>query len=183
MDSADTATTDDSSASPTSVERDFEMRIDAEGRWYHKGGLIKRIGLVKLFASVLSVDDAGQHWLRTPVEFGRISVEDAPFIITALASTGCNKERFITVTDNLDREFEMGKDTPLIFKLRTAEAASVNSCPYMRLPDGLLARLSRPVWYELAGLADCEDDAGLPGLWSSGTFFVLQPKKLCSSTL
>ena len=31
MDSADTATTDDSNASPTSVERDFEMRIDAEG--------------------------------------------------------------------------------------------------------------------------------------------------------
>ena len=131
---------------------------------------------MKLFASVLSVDDAGQHWLRTPVEFGRIAVEDAPFIITALASTGRKKERSITATDNLDREFKMGEDTPLIFKSRTAEVASENSCPYMRLPDGLLARLSRPVWYELAGLADCEDDAGLPGLWSSGTFLYCSPR-------
>ena len=67
MDSADTATTDDSNASPTSVERDFEIRIDAEGRWYHKGGLIKRIGLVKLFASVLSVDDADSIGCERPL--------------------------------------------------------------------------------------------------------------------
>ena len=47
------------------------MRIDQEGRWYHEGDLIKRIELVKLFARVLSVDEAGQHWLRTPLNLGR----------------------------------------------------------------------------------------------------------------
>ena len=178
MNSADKARTADCNPSPSPVERDFQMRIDAEGRWYHQDGLIKRMGMVKLFASALSVDDAGQHWLRTPVEFGRIEVEDAPFIITALASIGQNKERDITVTDNLDREYKMGKNTPLLFKSRTAEAAPADSCPYLCLPGRLMARLSRPVWYELAGLADCQDDDGLPGLWSSGIFFVLQCQKL-----
>ena len=160
----------------TLVERDFQMHIDREGRWYHEGGLIKRIGLVRLFASVLSVDAAGQHWLRTPVEFGRIAVEDAPFIITALVSEGQKKKRSIRVTDNVDREFKMDENTPLVFKSRTTETALDESCPYLCLPGGLMARLSRPVWYEIAGLADCEDGAGRPGLWSSGTFFALQPK-------
>ena len=178
MNSAGKANTADRKPPPKPVERDFQMRIDEEGRWYHQGGLIKRMGLVKLFASVLSVDDTGQHWLRTPVEFGRIDVEDAPFIITALASTGENKGRNITVTDNLDREYKMGEDTPLLFKNRTAEATSADSRPYLRLPSGLMARLSRPVWYELAGIADCQDDDKLPGLWSSGMFFSLQPRKL-----
>ncbi len=177
MNSADEVRTADNNALPNPVERDFQMRIDKEGRWYHEGGLIKRIELVKLFASVLSVDDAGQHWLRTPVEYGRIAVEDAPFIITALASTGCKKERSITVKDNLDREYKMGEDTPLVFKTRTDGTASPDSCPYLRLPTGLMAKMSRPVWYEVAELADCVDDSGLSGLWSSGTFFALQPQK------
>ena len=177
MNSADKVTTANCNPPPNPVERDFQLRIDGEGRWYHQDGLIKRMELVKLFASALSVDDAGQHWLRTPVEFGKIEVEDAPFIITALASKGQNKKRYITVTDNLDREYKMGEDTPLLFKIRTAEAASADSCPYLCLPDKLLARLSRPVWYELTGLADCQGDDGLPGLWSCGMFFALQPEK------
>ncbi len=178
MSGKDKLTSADYNASCTPVERDFQIRIDEEGRWYHEGGLIKRIELVKLFATVLYVDDLGQHWLRTPAEFGRIAVEDAPFIITALASAGQKKERSIRVTDNLDREYRMDQDTPLVFKSRRTEAASDDSCPYLCLPAGLMARLSRPVWYELAGLADCDDAAGLPGLWSFGTFFAMQPQKL-----
>ena len=86
MKSADKASKAGCNFPSGAVERDFQMRIDQEGRWYHEGGLIKRIELVKLFANVLSVDEAGQHWLRTPDEFGQIEVEDAPFIITALTS-------------------------------------------------------------------------------------------------
>lgn len=176
MNSADEATTADRNAPPTPIEREFQMRIDKEGRWYHEGGLIKRIELVKLFASVLSVDDAGQHWLRTPVEFGRIAVEDSPFIITALATSGQHHERIITTTDNLGRDYTIGGDTPLFFKTQPATGtAPTDSRPYMRLPGGLVARLSRPVWYDLALLADSKNEAGLTGLWSSGIFFGLEP--------
>ena len=157
-------------ARPQPVERDFDMRIAADGQWYHEGGLIKRIALVKLFASVLEVDADGQHWLRTPVEFGRIEVEDAPFIITVLDSEGAARHRQVTLTDNLGRAHLLGLDRPLLLR---STADDTDSRPYLQLDGGLLARLSRPVWYELAGLADDEDDAGRPGLWSSGCFFSL----------
>ena len=73
---------------PNPVEKDFQMRIDKDGQWFHEGGMIKRPALVKLFSSVLSCDAGGQHWLRTPVEFGKIEVEDAAFIITKGRQTG-----------------------------------------------------------------------------------------------
>lgn len=175
MKSADKASKADCNSPSSPVKRDFQMRIDQEGRWYHEGGLIKRIELVKLFANVLSVDETGQHWLSTPVEFGKIEVEDAPFIITALTSAGERKDRVIMASDNLGRDYTVGPNTRLFFKDQASkDAALADSRPYLRLPTGLVARLSRPVWYELADLADDEDDKGLPGLWSSGIFFALQ---------
>ena len=69
----------------TEIEiQNFDIEIKADGRWFHEGGEIKRIGLVKLFASVLSCDEAGRYWLTTPVEKGEIRVEDAPFVIVAI---------------------------------------------------------------------------------------------------
>ena len=46
---------------PNPVEKDFQMRIDKDGQWFHEGGMIKRQALVKLFSSVLSCDADGQH--------------------------------------------------------------------------------------------------------------------------
>ena len=179
MKSEDKTTEADCDTPSSPVQRDFHMRIDQEGRWYHEGDLIKRIELVKLFAKVLSVDEAGQHWLRTPVEFGQIDVEDAPFVITALTSAGEREARIIKASDNLGRDYTIGSDTRLFFKSQAAkDAAQTESRPYLRLPAGLVARLSRPVWYELADLADDKDDKGVPGFWSSGIFFALQPENL-----
>ena len=59
----------------------FDIRIASDGRWFHEGDEIRRIELVKLFASILVLDDKGDYWLATPAEKGRITVDDAPFII------------------------------------------------------------------------------------------------------
>ena len=66
---------------------DFEIHIASDGRWFHQGDEIKRIAIVKLFASVLSLDNDGRYWLTTPAEKGEITVEDAPFIIVKLNSS------------------------------------------------------------------------------------------------
>ena len=59
----------------------FDIRIASDGRWFHEGDEIRRFELVKLFASILVLDDDGDYWLATPAEKGRITVDDAPFII------------------------------------------------------------------------------------------------------
>ena len=59
-------------------------RATATG-WY-RGSPIGRMPLVKLFASVLRREADGSYWLVTPVERGRIEVEDAPFVAVELAA-------------------------------------------------------------------------------------------------
>ena len=57
---------------------DIDMRIATDGTWFYQKTPIGRMPLVKLFASVLKVED-GKHFLVTPVEKCGIAVDDAPF--------------------------------------------------------------------------------------------------------
>ena len=72
----------------------FDIRIADDGRWFHEGDEIRRFEMVKLFASILVLDDQGDYWLATPAEKGRITVDDAPFIIRDMTvKTGANPSR------------------------------------------------------------------------------------------
>ena len=66
-------------------EQQFDIRIANDGRWFHEGDEIRRIEMVKLFASVLMLDETGDYWLVTPVEKGRITVDDVPFIVSEMS--------------------------------------------------------------------------------------------------
>ena len=53
---------------------------------------------------------------------------------------------------------------------------TLEPAPYVLVRDGLEARLSRPVFYELAEMAEAyEGSAGQLGVWSQGLFFELGP--------
>ena len=114
-------------------------------------------------------------WLETPVEKGRIEVEDAPFIVTALTVDHANRGslethpalRFIT---NVDDNVPLDAAHPLQMLPRPD---GVGLQPYIEVRDGLLAKISRPVYYELAACATGGDD-GRIGVWSHDYFFVLE---------
>src|SRR4051812_2726562 len=67
----------------TEVCGDFDMRILRDGTWLYHGSPIGRKPLVRLFSTVLRREDDG-YWLVTPVERGRIVVDDAPFTAVEL---------------------------------------------------------------------------------------------------
>ena len=64
--------------------QEFDIRIAADGSWYHAGGLIGRPALVRLFSTVLRREDDGSYWLVTPVERGRIGERAATRRLFAL---------------------------------------------------------------------------------------------------
>ena len=157
---------------------DFGIRIARDGTWFHEGSPINRKPLVKLFASVLWRDDDGVFWLRTPVEQGRITVEDAPFTAVELSVMGDDRDRVLAFRTNLDEWVEAGPDHPL----RVVEAPeSGEPSPYILVRDRLEALILRPVYYQLAELAeapppDSADPSVSPdclGVWSNGVFFPL----------
>jgi hypothetical protein len=150
---------------------DLDMRIARDGTWFYRGTPIPRQRLVKLFASVLRREDDGSYWLVTPVERGRVAVEDAPFLAVEVNSEGTGRDRRLSFRTNLDEIVAAGPEHPL----RVETAANGEPTPYLLVRTGLEARLNRPVFYELVDLADAErgDSDGAFGLWSDGVFFDL----------
>src|SRR6266849_10705356 len=157
---------------PAAVElRDLDMRIARDGTWFYRGSPINRMPLVKLFASVLRREADGGYWLVTPAERGRVIVEDAPFIAVAVDREGDGRDQLLIFRTNLDEIVTAGPD----HQLRVETADDGTPAPYILVRPGLEARLSRPVFYELAELGGEELIAGESqfGVWSGGMFFQL----------
>jgi len=153
---------------------DFGIAIGRDGIWYYHGSPIGRKPLVKLFASVLRRENDGEYWLVTPVERGRILVEDAPFTAVEVTAEGDGKERIIRFRTNLDDEVEAGPDHPIRVD---HDLASGEPSPYVHVRGGLEARILRPVYYHLVELGDEVEADGetMFGVWSRGQFFPLGP--------
>lgn len=155
------------------AESDSHMRIAADGRWYHQGGLISRPAMVRLFASILRREDDGRHALVTPFERQWIAVEDAPLLAVELRSEGIGAQRRLAFRLNTDELVVCGTDRPLILRGSTDEPR-----PYLGLSRGLEARIERSVYYDLVELAladrpdEAQDVSGLP-IWSDGACFRL----------
>lgn len=142
------------------ISGDSEMRIAADGRWFHQGGEIRRPAMVRAFSSLLRRDYDGSYWLVTPHEKLSIIVEDAPFIAVELRSEGELEQRTLAFRLNSDDLVIVDAGHPLEFR----------PLPYVHVRCGLWAKLARPVYYELAEFALAEENSP-DGLWSHGVFF------------
>ena len=152
---------------------DFGIRIDRNGTWYHRGAPIGRKPMVKLFATVLNRHDDGSYWLTTPVENGRIEVEDVPFIAVEMNRSGEDRDQKIDFRTNLDAIVPLDQDHQLRIELNpeTGEPG-----PYIHVEKGLEARLARSVFYHLIDIGEESPYRHAPsqfGVWSRGHFYVL----------
>lgn len=158
-----------------SEERLYGMRIDRHGQWFHEGRPILRAPLVKLFASVLRREKDGSYWLVTPVERGRIDVEDVPFVVVDLAVERFDSEQIIKVRSNLDEWVTIGSDHPLSLRRPPNAPSTTAPAPYVEFRSGLEGRLLRTVYYELVDLCEPQQQDGIIryGIWSAGFFHPL----------
>ena len=156
-------------------ERAFGLAIARDGSWWHEGAPIKRIELVKLFATVLRREADGSYWLVTPVERGRIAVEDVPFVAVELAVEGSGPTQALHLRSNLDEWVAVGPEHPLTVRPSALAGADHALVPYVGMREGLEARLERTVYYELVELGEelAGPDGTRFGVWSGGRFFAL----------
>jgi hypothetical protein len=146
---------------------DIGLKIGRDGTWYYQGGAIGRKGLVKLFASVLRYEKDGRYYLVTPVEKVPIAVEAMPFIAVEMRRQGRGKKQSLSFRTNVDDTVKAGRKHKLGFERGPAGGFT----PFILVRDGLKARLSRPVYYELAALAAKDPKGKGEGVWSGGAFF------------
>jgi hypothetical protein len=142
---------------------EIDIRIARGGTWFHEGTPIGRPALVRLFSTVLRRDPDG-YVLVTPAEKLSIVVEDVPFMAVRVDRTG-DGLRFLT---NVGDAVTAGPEHPL--RVET-DPVTGEPAPYLHVRGGLEARLARPVFYELAEMAEARD--GELRVQSCGAWFSL----------
>ncbi len=151
---------------------DFDIRIARDGTWFHQGSPIGRKPLVRLFASVLRREADGEFWLVTPVERGRVIVDDAPFTAVELEANGSGSSQTLRFRTNIGDWVEADGDHPIRVALAPG---SGEPSPYILIRDGLEALILRSVYYHLVELAVEREENGetVLGVWSKDIFFPL----------
>jgi len=123
---------------------DIDIRIAADGRWYHEGDLIARAPLVKLFSSILR-REGDDYFLVTPVEKWRIRVDDLPFVAHSVARVERDGVDHIIFTTNVGDEVRLDREHPL--KVETLENGEPR--PSVHVRADMSARIDRPSFYQL----------------------------------
>ncbi|PTV93597.1 hypothetical protein C8J27_11444 [Rhodobacter aestuarii] len=143
---------------------DLDMEIRTDGTWFYQGTPMGREALVKLFASILKLEE-GKYFLVTPVEKVGIRVEDAPFIAVDCVAEGSD----LTFTTNVGDTVTAGPENPI----RVQFASDGEPRPYVHVRRGLEARIDRKTFYRLVDIAEPVPHEGEDwlGLTSGGVFF------------
>jgi hypothetical protein len=151
---------------------EIDIRIAADGTWFHEGTPIGRPALVRLFASILRKDPE-RHVLVTPVEMLGIRVDDAPFLAVELKVQDGPSGPRLCFRTNVDDEATADEAHPLRFEREAAGGLK----PYVLVRGGLWARATRPVYLELVERAETREIGGraMLGVASDGCFFPMAP--------
>ncbi len=156
-------------------EGEIDIVIKANGTWLHEGRGFQRDSLVKLFSSVLWFED-GQHYLKTPAEKMRITVEDAAFFIPLLdvVDEGTGQQQLIFTTTYGDKVLA-DVAHPIVIE---EDELTGEPRPYLGMRYGMCAKLSRNVFYQLAELATLKSSGNRQNdeylvVYSAGAEFVL----------
>ncbi|MBP2493067.1 hypothetical protein ABID82_001863 [Methylobacterium sp. PvP062] len=151
----------------------IDIRIAADGTWFHNGSPIRRDKLVRLFASILRREPDGRTVLVTPVESVGITVDDAAFVAVEMAVDGSGAERRVSFRTNVDDLVSVDAEHALRFEAAPDGALK----PYLHVRRGLWALVTRALTYDLVDLAEEHVVDGKPwlGLWAGGAFHTIAP--------
>jgi hypothetical protein len=149
----------------------INIRIAADGSWYHEGRVFQRPALVKLFASILRKEKTG-YYLVTPVEKLAIQVDDAPFVACLLELVDSNGQQALVFTTNIGEQVIADDRHPIRVVI---DPVSEEPRPYVLVRDQLEALIGRNAFYEMLNLAEASERDGKQVLTinSMGTEFLL----------
>ena len=153
---------------------EIDIVIRKNGLWFHDGTPIGREPLVRLFSTILRKDPDGFH-LVTPGEKLRIVVEDAPFIATRVDRIAdADGGQVLRFTTNVGDEVDASEVDPIRVQI---DPITGEPRPYVHVRRGLEALIARPVFHELAEMAQERDlpDGPTPCVVSAGVWFPLGP--------
>lgn len=137
---------------------EIDLQIKANGDWFYAGTIFKRPALVKLLSSVLKKEQ-DDYFLVTPVEKIKITVDDAPFVLTQWHWQD-ESQTTMVVSNNVGNEFVLDDQHPITI--------NADGELYVTVRRNLLAKVHRNVYYQWIDLAgEVETGNGIELVFSS----------------
>ena len=152
---------------------EIDIRIAADGTWFHEGGAIQRTRLAKLFSSLLRKDEDGVTYLVTPQEKLAITVDDAPLVVVDYAAEDGPDGTVLVLRTAMDDIVRVDADHPVRFAL---EAGSDGIKPYVLIRgriEALVNRATTMALFQDETFVDLEGD--MPVLRSGAHRFAIDP--------
>ena len=126
----------------------MNLKVKANGEWWHEGQLIKRQSMIDLFSTVLWKED-GKFYLKTPVEQIEIEVEDEPLFVNQVDQVEINQQTFLQLTTTTQDVVIVDQEHPIFMREFDGELR-----PYVHVRFGINALIQRASFFHLVEMGE-----------------------------
>ena len=126
----------------------MDLKVKANGEWWHEGQLIKRPAMIELFATVLWKDDE-KFYLKTPVEQIEIEVEDEPLFVNSVEQIQLEGLNYIQLSTTTQDVVIVDQEHPIFIREFDGELR-----PYVHVRFGINALIQRASFFHLVEMGE-----------------------------
>ena len=126
----------------------MDLKVKANGEWWHEGQLIKRQSMIDLFSTVLW-KEGGKFYLKTPVEQIEIEVEDEPLFVNQVDQVEINQQTFLQLTTTTQDVVIVDQEHPIFMREFDGELR-----PYVHVRFGINALIQRASFFHLVEMGE-----------------------------
>lgn len=130
----------------------MDLKVKANGEWWHEGQLIKRQALLDLFTKVLWKEE-GKFYLKTPVEQIEIEVEDEPLLINHVDQIEIDGKSYLQVSTTNQDVVIVDETHPIFMREYAGELR-----PYVHIRFGINALIHRQSFYHLVNYGSLSEN-------------------------
>ena len=126
----------------------MDLKVKANGEWWHEGQLIKRQSLIDLFSTVLW-KEGGKFYLKTPVEQIEIEVEDEPLFVNSVEQIQLEGLNYIQLSTTTQDVVIVDQEHPIFIREFDGELR-----PYVHVRFGINALIQRASFFHLVEMGE-----------------------------
>ncbi|OTG68747.1 hypothetical protein B9T25_04480 [Acinetobacter sp. ANC 4470] len=151
----------------------MDLKVKANGEWWHEGQLIKRQALIDLFSTVLWKEE-GKFYLKTPVEQIEIQVEDEPLLVNQVDQVAIDGKNYLQLTTTNQDIVIVDEAHAIFMRDYSADDGQVEHRPYVHVRFGINALIQRSAFFHLIEMGQLLENAQGDTILSlqSGDFYL-----------
>ena len=131
----------------------MDLKVLANGEWWHEGQLIKRQPMIDLFSTVLWKEE-GKFYLKTPVEMIEIEVEDEPLFVNQVDQVEIEGKTYLQLTTTTQDIIIVDSEHPIFMRQYQDELR-----PYVLVRFGINALIQRAAFLHLVEMGELGESA------------------------